>query len=768
MSLQTLFIAGSDSGLQLNKKPFLIPEKAFSRLENSYAWRDRTKKREGLAELGRLRRSLTTESIGNISSPGAGTVTVNIPTALSIIATEPDAEIEPGDITNISIVIAAPIDQTLADTTGTGNLTISGAGSSITLAILNYATGDLILTFSGAAGASAATFTGAYYPSLPVMGIPTRDLSTINNEQTIWFDTKYAYIFSAGVFQEFITGTTWQSTNSDFFWGYNYRGSAASTRLLFVTNFISDANNPMRYTDGTTWTTFAPLYTATDTIFSAKVIVAYYGRLLLLNTWEGTTGGGAGAATNFFNRVRVSQLGDPTAADAFRVDQFGKGFSIDVPTNEAIISATFFKNTLIVQTERATWQLRYVGDYGVPFIFERISSDFGCESQFSAVLFDQGVAAVGDRAIVSATGTNVQRIDEQIPDIVFNFRNSNAGTQRVHGIRDFQRELVFWNYVDSNQVASNQVFPNKVLLFNYKNSTYGIFRDNVTAFGIFQPPGDVVSWDATDIFWDDEEVYWDDPDNQALFPRIVIGNQQGYVHYYGYTSEYDPSLSITAITRNASPLSNPLQLTIDNHNLSTGEIIYLTGITFIDTSTGDPVATDLNEEIYQVTFIDEDTVSLLKWDGDNYATFSYTPAFGTGTYIGKGEVTLLPKMNMTTKDFNPWQEMGNEMFLSSVSFLTDNVPNGQFTVELYGNSSLVEKMNLLTGNQELETSLPSPFYFPGSEYAWHRFYATASAQYIRLTLTYDDDLMNDITTHRQSFVLNAMAIFARKAGKLPF
>ena len=40
-SLQPFTIAGSDAGLRLDKKPFLIPDKAFAVLENAYAYVDR-------------------------------------------------------------------------------------------------------------------------------------------------------------------------------------------------------------------------------------------------------------------------------------------------------------------------------------------------------------------------------------------------------------------------------------------------------------------------------------------------------------------------------------------------------------------------------------------------------------------------------------------------------------------------------------------------------------------------------------------------------
>src|SRR5690606_26538519 len=200
----------------------------------------------------------------------------------------------------------------------------------------------------------------------------------------------YAYIWNGTSFQEFIAGTTWDATNSDFFWSTNYRGINPQDRLFFTTNFLNTTANPMRYTDGSTWTTFAPAVSATNFLFQARILIPYFGRLLAFNVWEGPD---VATSVNIFNRCRFSQLGSPVAADAWRSDQFGKGGFIDAPTNEQIISATFLNNTLIVFFEKTTWQLRYVGEYGLPFIWERIASDFGSESTFSPILFNRNILA---------------------------------------------------------------------------------------------------------------------------------------------------------------------------------------------------------------------------------------------------------------------------------------------------------------------------------------------------------------------------------------
>lgn len=626
--------------------------------------------------------------------------------------------------------------------------------------IINYVTGEVVVETASIEGVpSVVSF--SYYPGLPAMTISDRDIQRINDEQTLFFDTKYAYIFSNGNFQEYLPGTAWDGTDSDFYWTTNYRGVTSATRLFFVTNNVTDPirllSNLMRYTDGNTWTDFIPFVNAAeDTIMvQARILIPFFGRLLAFNTTEGSDIEGL---SNYFNRCRFSAIGDPTQADAWKSDVFGQGGFLDAPTNEAIVSATFFKNTLIVGFERSTWQLRYVGEYGLPFLWERISSDFGTDSTFSSVIFDDAVLSVSTRAIVGSDSISVQRIDTNIPDEIFNFQVDNFGFERVQGVRDFEKELVFWNYIDSQLGGT---FPNSVLVYNYRNNTFATFRDNVTCFGRFQADlssDAAITWDAQTVNWDDEEVTWDDPQTQFLSTYTVSGNQQGYVHYYGYTTPDEASLAIQDVDMTVTPN----QLVIPSHNLQDGEIIYVSRLIFLE----DPID-PLHNRIFKVTVIDSNTISLSYWDYDDQFYYD-TPATGPALYVGGGEITLFPKLDVQTKDFSPYQQGGKQWTLNQVDFLMDVTPSSAMTVNLFTNTSPSSSGNLLTGNKEVETFTTLPYYIPASDIAWHSFQATAYGQFIRVQMTYDDDLMNALIVHEQDWVLNSMRVYHKIAGSQPF
>jgi len=826
-------------GLTQDRKPALLANEAFSELQNAYVFRERTKKRDGEVPMGRLSRTFASQSLGN--TPGT-TWAFNIYTILSITP-ETYAQIQPGSVSISIVTLATPfVDQ------GNGNFSNATAGNSGTI---NYITGAVNLTAISVVAGHAATISFSYFPALPVMGILKREVSTIGIDATVFFDTKYAYQFNAG-FQELVAGETWTGNNTDFFWAANFQGASADKRYFFVTNDnitlgAPSPYDPIRYFNMSAWIDLQPLITATQTLWQGLIIIPYYGRLLILNTWEGTTVGGQAGATNFFARCRFSQIGDPTdQTNGWRSDVFGRGGFIDAPTNESIVSAAFFRNTLIVFFEYSTWQLRYIGEYGLPFIFERVSSDFGAVSPYSPVVFDQGVMAVSDRGIIQAAASGVTRLDDQIPEQVFGFEIQNSAPNFVHGIRDFEKELVYWNYLDTSNASTTQAFPNTTLVYNYKNSTWAKFRDSITCFGPAQFQFSI-TWDSLVTSWDGN-ASWDNVDDQQYVDYVTSGTPSGFINIYqnpdaetpvGSNNLYAPSMAVYAVDFT----QHPTKFTIPNHNLENSEIIYIQSTIWTGIDPG------INNMIYNVTVVDANSVTLSTW---NQLSLSYDSVDITSSavYIGGGVVTLFPKMNIVGRDFNPFQQSGKQFKLSFIDFQMDSnlfspaIP--ATTIQLFVNSYLGEQANLISTNQELINSsqacgfitaaaqsnpclITSPnhslitgtniyianvqgmtqlnttiytitvvdsnnftlngidatgygvytkggiwntspvngqTYIPGTEYAWYRFYSTQFGQYLRVAMTYDDSLMNQLATHQTPMELNAMNLWFREGGRI--
>jgi hypothetical protein len=79
--------------------------------------------------------------------------------------------------------------------------------------------------------ARLSTDGGTTFPGLPVMGLRTRTLFEIGQQQLIGFDTVNSYLFSGTVFSTLpsVMPTIWSGTDSQFFWTTNYAGAFWAT-----------------------------------------------------------------------------------------------------------------------------------------------------------------------------------------------------------------------------------------------------------------------------------------------------------------------------------------------------------------------------------------------------------------------------------------------------------------------------------------------------------------------------------------------------------
>jgi hypothetical protein len=230
MSIQSIVVSDFVTGLENDIVPTKLSNEAFSLLENAYVWRNRIKQKDGVTNLGRLKRGLTAQSLGN--TDGSGNKTVNIISFLSLDST---SSIVPGSIT--VTVTGVPNQVFTEPATFDGTLSNGGSGTGT----INYATGALTLNTDPDLAAAAITITFEYYPGLPVLGIDNYDTNQINQETLICFDQKYAYEFFN---DEFIDASfykmanprspvTWSGGDYQQFYVTNYDGA------MWVTN-----NNP--------------------------------------------------------------------------------------------------------------------------------------------------------------------------------------------------------------------------------------------------------------------------------------------------------------------------------------------------------------------------------------------------------------------------------------------------------------------------------------------------------------------------------------------
>lgn len=391
--------------------------------------------------------------------------------------------------------------------------------------------------------ASGSSISGDIY--LPIVG--TRIfIDKAQLEKLIVFTPKRAYQYNITTkaldnisFDRASAPILWGGDKDDFFYTSNYAGSLWATNNVFGT---PDQPYGIRIFNGNEpngWQDFNPQLLSTGGQFlnSALIILPYKGYMVTLNTTEGPSDNSANV--NFFNRARWSQIGTPyyqigtplqfgDDINAWVTDIVGKGGFTDADTNEKIVSASIIQDTLIVGFQFSTWRLRFTGNFIQPFIWERINTQYGSEATFSAVPFDQSLLMISRRGIIGATFNDVQRIDLDVPDFVNEFETglTSEGLNRIQGIRDFQKRLVYWLYADE---ASNNQSPNKILCYNYEDNTWSTFTQSFTTLGNYKLTNTDNTWQTWFSPWAGDTQTWNTPLDQNNTPIIVAGDLKSNV-----------------------------------------------------------------------------------------------------------------------------------------------------------------------------------------------------------------------------------------------
>lgn len=725
-----------DRGVDLSKEEFKIDNNAFADLTNCYQWRDRILRRRGNRLLGRLRRCITAKALA--ASGGGTTYSGNIITFAP--ALEATASLQ---VSSITITVGGKI--TVTDD-GAGGFTQTGGTATLDSdnSSINYATGAFTIELSaGVYAAEAVTTDFCYFPNLPVMGIRTYEVSTINEEETIFFDTTYAYTFNSGTgfFDELVPGTTWTGNNSDFFYSTNYYQDAGNRDLFWATNFSS--NDPIRYYNGISWTNFNPDIddAGTNQLYKALLLVPFRGLLLAMNTFEGTS---LGASIQYPQRVRGSQIGDPLDADAWKDDIPGRGFFFDLPTNEHIRSFGFVRDSLVVFTERSSWLLSWTGDSVVPVIDQRENTDLGIESTFSVLNFDDKVAGIGDKFIIASDSINAYPINNDIPDFAFTIHNDNDGRRRVHGVRDYNNRLALWTYPRFDE---NGTYPNRVLVWNYIDNTWQFFRDNLTCFGTFQPASDL-TWENVTWTWAEWTQTWGEGSNQSKYPDIVAGNQQGFIMNVGKQTLDDASMYISAI----NIVGGQVQLEILNHNLEDGEFINVTR------TIGDYTA--LNGNTYKIGYVDSDNVSLFNQDSEG----NFDPLeISSGTYLGGGQAAIIPNFRILSKKFNMIED-GKKVLLGYIDLLLESDPDAIFNLNLYLDykSDSLARSNFWSTNIQPDESIIDT---PDQTKIFRKFWVGQIGNFVQFEITINDQNM-PLQPPGMYFQLDSVVLYVRPSGRL--
>jgi hypothetical protein len=716
--MDRFFIGPMNLGIQTNMRPWAIQDGAYEQLENAYVFRGRVVKRFQLIGLNSTD-FYTSRFRIDLGNTAAGTGNFG-------------PFVCPGTVYGIGQFF------TIGDTVLT--VTSNAAG-----AVAMLSTGAATGTFDAATGTVTIMGNGEnpstpvyFYPSTPVMGLRRyEERSTNIDDPLIGFDTQFSYQWNTVTSPnawEFLPGAVWTGADYQFFWTTTWRGLTNNSDILFVTN--NNQPDGIRYWDGAAWGLLNPVYdNGGQTIDTCLLIIAFKDRLLFLNTTETV----AGVPTTFYNRMRYSQNGSPFGVDAWNQDVPGKGSYLDADISEAIISAQFIKDRLIVFFERATYELVYTANDQSPFVWQKINRELGAEAPFSEVPFDKVVLGVGSTGIHACNGGNVDRIDDQIPQEIFNFSSDNNGRDRIYGVRDYFSELTYWSFIDLGKIGilGTANFPNRILLFNYSTNSWAHIDDTITAYGYYKNVNPFLE----------------------SYQQVIGGNQQGHTFYIqpnvdnlGTTpiiipiTHSDPVLYLALM---AAGVGDEVDLTVENHSFIVGEFIH------IENCVGE---TGLNGNIYKIIDIPDINTITIEQAG-------IVPA----NYDGGGLIERVSKINILTKQYNFYADKGQDAYVERVEFMVDKTDAGAITVAYYPSSSTSDMVTdgtstgAILGTSVLETS---PYTLQPLEATqtrvWHPVYFQTEGNVFQMQLYWTDAQMLDNDISRLSdFQLHAMLFVAQ-------
>lgn len=530
MSYIPHLIAPFSNGLVKYYKPWLIGDDAFADLEDAYARRGVIRKREGFRLLASFPASdKPVQGLKNWVNPS----TLNE----SLIGfSQTKSYLFGSSFTDITF-FANPAGTAFSWSNSANDYFWSSnhAGS---MWVTNNLTADHIKFWNGTPGALGVS--GGWSTHQPtVNGTNTLDVSLI----ILPYKGRLVVLNTSEGGNPFPNRARWSQL------GTPYSGNQAAVN---ITNIVPGATTQITVTSGAQFAIgqLAGVLNTTGSIsavlnFNTFSITNVAVNVITLNV--NTTG------LAWISGGTLQGQGTTTPPTPYTVDPFawrddipGRGGFIDADTSERIVSADIVKDTLIVAFQRSTWRLRYTGNEILPFIWERLNTQYGAEATHSHVAFDESCLFYSRYGWIGSDTNDVARIDMAIPDDSFSLESIDSnlsGMNHVHAIRDFYRQFAYWTFNPAGQTNSTQIYA-----FNYLDKTWAIFNPqtgtsgsstplNIRTFGYYHTTADS-TWasfnSSTDIwsnFGSADDIWSNFASGEVInFPYVVGGDNNGNVY----------------------------------------------------------------------------------------------------------------------------------------------------------------------------------------------------------------------------------------------
>lgn len=468
----------------------------------------------------------------------------------------------------------------------------------------------------------------------------------------------------------------------DYFWATNWQSGGGLNRLYFTNGKVgSPAAAPtvdgIRYYEGasstTTTTAFNPTLGPSRTLIGAKLIFSIGQRLVVLNTYEYDTL----ATTNHPQRARWCAKQNP--GNWNDVVAGGGGYA-DAATGDQIVSARALQNQIIVFFTNSVWALSPTADPNRAFKWQRINDFRACDGKMASVGYDKYAIALGIRGITVSNQSETRRVDDRIQSFTTNDINVNE-FGKVFCARNYANKRT-WSLYNNSATVSNEndkalIYDDESsAFFTYTIDLnclgYGSLSQDYTladftaANNLDLALNDFGDEDLFSYFWQDNaevmlggDIYgsifmvdnggsdgdagisselmtaaWNPYKDQGLecqmnYVDIYLDTDlktTATIDFYKDTevSPYEtvridflPNMRYITSIVNATR-TNPVQITVPSHGLSTGDEVYIYGVNGMNA-----INSGESGDAYTVIVINDDNVTLDGIDGTTFDAYTF-------------------------------------------------------------------------------------------------------------------------------------------------
>ena len=698
--MDKFLIAPFTHGLQTNVVPFMLPEDAFTELNNVYIYNGKVKRRPTPRLLD------TTDARGLSSRLKMNVGTTDIVTG------------------NLNMTAVSFHQGTVAIGQ---QFTVDGVTLTVYQANGAMKTTNPLVTGTCNVGTKVVDIINAT-PGMPVYWYPSTKvmhIASYNKRGDILefaFDQEFAYKYDPTN----ITGPGWIGGNTkwtnDTFYGYqteNYFGALGGPDPTATHLFVAKYTDALKYYNSTTdiFVDLIPNYSnaAHSSIRRCKVVKSYDSRLFLMNTVEYV---GVAVDSVFQNRIRYSEGGNVFAVDSWYESTVAKnkGGFIDLPANEIINCAEVLNNRLIIFCKSSIYDLVATGNPIEPFLVNLVDSNVGSKKD-NVIKLGNSLLFVNNFGIYIYDGKNVNKIDEQIADTY------DSVEYRLGNIYDDIDEGLV--YIPFGPTANDQ-YPTRAIVYNYLNNTFSVFDD------FFMSMGEMVhSSNGTNL----QKTY------------TIMGTQQGYtLKFLTEPTTYQNGISchITNVHRLDA---NNISLTIYNHNLLDNfSIIKVVNSALNGLNGSYEVAEVIDANTIRianntVVIVDETTytgdANMLIIDLKLISTKAFNPYMKDGYGVSINKIAF--NVNRTTVNSK-----------IDVYMQPNNAPVQQDAHELYPGDGTLDTVGYDIA--ELQQSR-----------VWHFLYTPCNAESVSLLLADSITIQLDDNLPFQEFTLNAIMLYTEPA-----